>query len=182
MPGDERQPYTHGAQARQILNDAEDDLRDWQPEPEDQHLGSHQHETAHDHKQSVELSSPTTVSSGGELSPREATHGGIAQNVSGNTGGEVANTASTAQPQGEPASAKRGAAGGGGSRGGGGQLNGGVYGHRRRASDAEIEPQSPQQQLEGSTIVTAGSPVSSVGGWRHHDGGLPRHKQSGLAF
>ncbi|KAI7777071.1 hypothetical protein LA080_004034 [Diaporthe eres] len=181
VPGDERQPYTHSAQARQILNDAEDDLRDWQPEPEDQHLGSHQHETIHDQKESAQLSSPTTISSGGELSPREATHGGIAQNISGNTGGEVAEPASTAQPQGEPASVKRGTAGGGG-RGGGSRVNGGVYGHRRGASDAEIEPQSPQQQLEGSTIVTAGSPVSSVGGWRHHDGGVLRHKQSGLAF
>ncbi|KKY34104.1 putative sphingolipid long chain base-responsive protein lsp1 [Diaporthe ampelina] len=98
VPGDERQPYTHSAQARQILNDAEDDLRDWQADPEDQYLGSHQHEMAHDQKQPVQLSSPT-ISSGGELSPREATHGGTAQNISGNTGGEVANTTSTAQPQ-----------------------------------------------------------------------------------
>ncbi|KAK1754847.1 Eisosome component PIL1/LSP1 [Echria macrotheca] len=29
VPGDERTPYRHGAQARQILNDAEDDLREW---------------------------------------------------------------------------------------------------------------------------------------------------------
>lgn len=29
VPGDVRPPYTHAAQARQILNDAEDDLRDW---------------------------------------------------------------------------------------------------------------------------------------------------------
>lgn len=180
MPGDERQPYTHSAQARQILNDAEDDLRDWQPEPEDQHLGSHQHETIHDQKEPAQLSSPTTISSGGDLSPREATHGGTAQNVSGNTVVEVPDTTSTAQPQGEPASAKRGD----GRRGCGGasRVNGGVYGHRRGTSDAEIEPQSPLQQLEGSTIVTAGSPVSSVGGWRHHDGGVLRHKQSGLAF
>lgn len=34
VPGDTRAAYSHGAQARQILNDAEDDLRDWQPEPE----------------------------------------------------------------------------------------------------------------------------------------------------
>ncbi|KAJ9142213.1 Sphingolipid long chain base-responsive protein LSP1 [Pleurostoma richardsiae] len=32
VPGDTRPAYTHGAQARQILNDAEDDLRDWRPE------------------------------------------------------------------------------------------------------------------------------------------------------
>lgn len=34
MPGDDRQPYAHGHQARQILNDCEDDLREWQPDQE----------------------------------------------------------------------------------------------------------------------------------------------------
>jgi hypothetical protein len=34
VPGDTRVPYEHGALARQILNDAEDDLREWQPESE----------------------------------------------------------------------------------------------------------------------------------------------------
>ena len=29
VPGDVRPPYTQASQARQILNDAEDDLRDW---------------------------------------------------------------------------------------------------------------------------------------------------------
>ena len=29
MPGNERPPYHKTSQARQILNDAEDDLRDW---------------------------------------------------------------------------------------------------------------------------------------------------------
>ncbi|KAL2016538.1 hypothetical protein VTK56DRAFT_3432 [Thermocarpiscus australiensis] len=29
VPGDVRPPYAHAAQARQVLNDAEDDLRDW---------------------------------------------------------------------------------------------------------------------------------------------------------
>jgi hypothetical protein len=31
-PGDARVPYENGAQARQVLNDAEDNLKDWQPE------------------------------------------------------------------------------------------------------------------------------------------------------
>ncbi|KOS16924.1 Sphingolipid long chain base-responsive protein LSP1 [Escovopsis weberi] len=31
VPGDTPRVYEHGAQARQVLNDAEDDLRDWQP-------------------------------------------------------------------------------------------------------------------------------------------------------
>jgi len=35
VPGDVRPAYEHLNQARQILNDAEDDLKDWQPELED---------------------------------------------------------------------------------------------------------------------------------------------------
>jgi hypothetical protein len=35
VPGDVRPAYEGGAQARQILNDAEDDLRDWRPDVED---------------------------------------------------------------------------------------------------------------------------------------------------
>ncbi|KAK1768445.1 Eisosome component PIL1-domain-containing protein [Phialemonium atrogriseum] len=36
VPGDSRPAYEGGAQARQILNDAEDDLREWRPEPTDE--------------------------------------------------------------------------------------------------------------------------------------------------
>lgn len=32
MPGDVRPAYAHASQARQILNDAEDDLREWRLE------------------------------------------------------------------------------------------------------------------------------------------------------
>ncbi|OAA73271.1 sphingolipid long chain base-responsive protein PIL1 [Cordyceps fumosorosea ARSEF 2679] len=32
VPGDAKPVYHHASQARQVLNDAEDDLRDWQPE------------------------------------------------------------------------------------------------------------------------------------------------------
>lgn len=32
VPGDTRAVFEHSSQARQILNDCEDDLRDWQPE------------------------------------------------------------------------------------------------------------------------------------------------------
>ncbi|CZT13836.1 hypothetical protein WAI453_013542 [Rhynchosporium graminicola] len=35
IPGDVRPAYEHANQARQILNDAEDDLKDWQPELEE---------------------------------------------------------------------------------------------------------------------------------------------------
>lgn len=34
VPGDTRAAYEHGPQARQVLNDAEDDLKDWRPDPE----------------------------------------------------------------------------------------------------------------------------------------------------
>lgn len=44
VPGNVRPPWEHTNQARQILNDAEDDLKDWQPElddvPSNAHLGS----------------------------------------------------------------------------------------------------------------------------------------------
>jgi hypothetical protein len=35
IPGDQRTPYAYANEARQILNDAEDDLKDWQPDLED---------------------------------------------------------------------------------------------------------------------------------------------------
>jgi len=41
IPGDVRPAYDHVDQARQILNDAEDDLKDWQPELEDVPTNAH---------------------------------------------------------------------------------------------------------------------------------------------
>ena len=35
VPGDQRKPYPYANEARQILNDAEDDLRDWQADLEE---------------------------------------------------------------------------------------------------------------------------------------------------
>lgn len=35
VPGETRPGYENGPQARQVLNDAEDDLRDWRPEEEE---------------------------------------------------------------------------------------------------------------------------------------------------
>lgn len=43
IPGDIRGSYEHTNQARQILNDAEDDLKDWQPELEDVNSNAHLH-------------------------------------------------------------------------------------------------------------------------------------------
>lgn len=34
VPGDDPRPYASGQQARQVLNDCEDDLREWQPDQE----------------------------------------------------------------------------------------------------------------------------------------------------
>ncbi|KAI9658875.1 MAG: hypothetical protein M1829_006616 [Trizodia sp. TS-e1964] len=41
VPGDVRPAFEHVHQARQVLNDAEDDLRDWQPHLEDVGTSSH---------------------------------------------------------------------------------------------------------------------------------------------
>lgn len=41
VPGDVRPQFEHGAQARQVLNDAEEDLRDWRLEVDDVHIASH---------------------------------------------------------------------------------------------------------------------------------------------
>jgi hypothetical protein len=79
VPGDARAHYGHGAQARQILNDAEDDLRDWRPEEEEDEayqdpgkqeqqqqqlaIGSAGHETAGEQE---ETAAGTTTASEGE--------------------------------------------------------------------------------------------------------------------
>lgn len=41
IPGDTRPPFEHGNQARQILNDAEEDLRDWRFEADDVPISNH---------------------------------------------------------------------------------------------------------------------------------------------
>ncbi|KIH88367.1 sphingolipid long chain base-responsive protein [Sporothrix brasiliensis 5110] len=44
VPGDSRAAYQYSGQARQILNDAEDDLREWQPEINDDEAETNGHE------------------------------------------------------------------------------------------------------------------------------------------
>ncbi|KAL1894743.1 hypothetical protein Sste5346_005718 [Sporothrix stenoceras] len=44
VPGDTRAAYQYSGQARQILNDAEDDLREWQPEIQDDDAEANGHE------------------------------------------------------------------------------------------------------------------------------------------
>ncbi len=40
VPGDTRPAYNNTHHARQVLNDAEDDLRDWRAEPEPESYGA----------------------------------------------------------------------------------------------------------------------------------------------
>jgi hypothetical protein len=39
-PGDARREYKYGAEARQVLNDAEDDLRNWELHLDDEHVAN----------------------------------------------------------------------------------------------------------------------------------------------
>lgn len=67
VPGEAQHPYQYGEQARQILNDCEDDMKDWQPESDD-----HLHGAISDDKH-IQLQSPTTSNIGGEnqIPPRQ---------------------------------------------------------------------------------------------------------------
>lgn len=56
VPGDTRAAYQYSGQARQILNDAEDDLREWQPELNDEEVEANGHEgsiTGNGHRDST---------------------------------------------------------------------------------------------------------------------------------
>lgn len=68
VPGDTRRVYEHAAQARQILNDAEDDLRDWQPEP-DNFVDNPEVQTKVSETHGLHSESLAT---GGEVRPTEA--------------------------------------------------------------------------------------------------------------
>ncbi|KUI66699.1 Sphingolipid long chain base-responsive protein LSP1 [Cytospora mali] len=177
VPGDQRHPYAHAGQARQILNDAEDDLRDWQPESDD-----HQHEEAgHGQKQPAQLQSPTS-SGFGEQSTQEPASDDIYA-PSGHAG-HVVETTPGQNSQGEYESVEwmRGCGGGDPSVGEVSVVDGVILGHHRAVVDAKTETQSAtQQQLEESPTVVTGSPVSSVGGWRQHGNQLEQ-KQQGLVF
>jgi hypothetical protein len=71
VPGDIRPVFEHGNQARQFLNDAEDDLRDWQPELEE--VGGSAHGL------------------GNNLMPTASTAGGLGDDIA--NGRELAGTA-----------------------------------------------------------------------------------------
>lgn len=90
VPGEMHRPYHHGAQARQILNDAEDDLKDWRLDLDDHHLGAfHQHEIVSDEK--TENHHISSVGGGQQTPPRQIT----------TASGDVVEETPTAKPQGE---------------------------------------------------------------------------------
>ena len=66
VPGDTRPTYQNGAQARQILNDAEDDLRDWQPDLGDDST------TIDNTTQNEKLTQKTSRASGGNYDSRDS--------------------------------------------------------------------------------------------------------------
>ena len=69
VPGDTRAAFEHGNQARQILNDAEDDLREWQPQLEPIHFSEGRLESTL--MPAVAGTAATTASSiGGHTPPR----------------------------------------------------------------------------------------------------------------
>jgi hypothetical protein len=74
VPGDARPAYPHGQQARQILNDAEDDLRDWRPELDEFSHADHQQIQQHQHGSGEDLrSSPGRSVKGKEKFSEDST-------------------------------------------------------------------------------------------------------------
>ncbi len=71
MPGDTRAGYEHAAQARQILNDAEDDLRNWRLEvaPEDTNFAQRNEPVT---KNGAVSPGEPSMSGGLSLSPRSS--------------------------------------------------------------------------------------------------------------
>ncbi|KAJ4422787.1 hypothetical protein N0V82_002566 [Gnomoniopsis sp. IMI 355080] len=93
VPGEEQRSYQHGAQARQILNDCEDDMKEWQPEDDDHLHGAISHGTG---AAQSPLQSPTTSNIGGEHQTSTRQPAAVS-----NDGGEAVENTPTAAPQGE---------------------------------------------------------------------------------
>lgn len=167
VPGDQPHAYHYGAQARQILNDAEDDLRDWQLDPIDLFDTS---APIPDAKSPVQRHSPavSSPSESRQKTPRERT--------SITDGSEAEDTTRPANTQGEHEPTQ--------TQGGKGDDVAGAHGwvdeHRMRTQDTEASLSQSSQQLEGSAVLT-GSPVSSVDGWRVH-ANMFNPKQPSVAY
>jgi hypothetical protein len=83
VPGDARQAYVHELEARQVLEDAENDLRGWEPSVEpitssaaretrdESYTNGHNGVEEHDHESEV-LEHSSTVESGGVTAPVES--------------------------------------------------------------------------------------------------------------
>lgn len=166
VPGEDPLPYEHGAQARQILNDAEDDLREWQLDPHDL-----LNQFASERKYPAEYE--RSASSSPNAEPRSVRR----ERAPSADENEAAEHTPAANPQGEHESVQERERRGDDVLGA--QRN--VKENRMRINDTEaLLPQS-SQQLDGSTILT-GSPVSSVDGWRVHANLFSPDKQPNLAY
>ncbi|KAK7738464.1 hypothetical protein SLS53_005983 [Cytospora paraplurivora] len=201
VPGDQRHPYAHGGQARQILNDAEDDLRDWQPERDTRRDSDNEYRqpviqrhsldgpggSGFEGERRVEQTTVPPVSDRVPVSEREPLgeeqrtgDGYLSKN-------HVVEITPGQNSQGEHESVVEGR----GRRGDDPTLGevssadvtvGGR--HDVGTTNTETAAQSPQQKPEGGPIATVPeSPVSSVGGWREKNGGeslLVGQKPQGL--
>lgn len=59
VPGDARRNYAEGTQARQILNDCEDDLRDWRPDNDEYDVSAEDATRVHDKQPALDAESNT---------------------------------------------------------------------------------------------------------------------------
>jgi len=104
VPGDIRPAWEHTNQARQILNDAEDDLKDWQPELEDvpshaNHDSTLARTSSHHQRQSTEASVHGNESVVTQPATEEAQTNRISSESSVATGPITQSYASTEAPQ-----------------------------------------------------------------------------------
>lgn len=141
VPGEAQRAYHHGAQARQILNDCEDDMKDWEPE-----LDVRRYEVAQDEQ----LPSPTT-----STTP-------LPQNTTTTTGTKPVEFTPVDATQGEHKSALQRPS----TAEEGDSVSGVAFatGQSQRSAYAKMKPQSLQHQLDGSTMLLSNSPISSADG------------------
>lgn len=151
VPGEQPPPYLHGAQARQVLNDAEDDLREWQLDPNDL-FGAPGSENF-----PMRAHSPASVSPSADRKTPARKHTATTDDS------EAVENTHAAKPRGEHPSVQEG----GGPGGVVVEARDWVDENRTRSNNTEASLSQSLQQLEESTVLT-GSPVSSVEGWRVH--------------
>ncbi|KAL9639779.1 MAG: hypothetical protein Q9164_000715 [Protoblastenia rupestris] len=99
VPGDTRSPFQHGAQARQVLNDAEDDLREWTPNLEPipssaTEMGSN--------LMPNQVSTTATSVTGQEDQPLTIEEGSTAGTMEAQAQRDVSDSSTVAQPDAKP--------------------------------------------------------------------------------